>query len=103
MSSVQERRKKARARALVFGAASLSLYVAIFAFADAVTPLFARGGVYSLLPVATVFVFSYVHANFAGNVWTALGIEASSKISRPSAVVTAKKRADKRPRATLQA
>lgn len=103
MTNAQERRKKARTKALAFGAASLSLYAAVFAFADAVTPLFARGGAYSLLPVATVFVFSYVHANFAGNVWTALGIEASSKIGRTTAAATAKKRADKRPRATLQA
>lgn len=103
MTSVQERRKKARTKALLFGVASLSLYAAIFAFADTVTSVFARGGVYSLLPVAAVFVFSYVHANFAGNVWTALGIEASSKLGQTSAAATAKKRADKRPRATLQA
>ena len=103
MSTVQERRKKARTRALAFGAASLALYVGIFSFADVVTPLFARGGAYSLLPVVTVFVFSYVHANFAGNIWTALGIEASSTVGRATTSAAAKKRADKRPRASLQA
>lgn len=103
MATVQERRKKARTKALAFGAASIALYVGIFSFADVVTPLFARGGAYSLLPVVAVFVFSYVHANFAANVWTALGIEASSKVGRATSSAAAKKRSDKRPRATIQA
>lgn len=103
MASSKQRRRKAGKQAAVFGALSLALYAAVFAFADPVTALFAKGGVYTLLPVGTVFVFSYVHGNFAGNVWTALGIEASSSAGKKAEKAETARRTDTRGRATLNA
>ena len=85
MSAMQARKNKAKVSAILFGAASIALFAAVFAYADPITALFARGGVYAVLPVATVFLFSWVHGSFAGNVWTALGIEAAKK--RPAKAV----------------
>lgn len=86
--------RKSIVRALLFGAVSVGLYTAVFVNQAAMLTLFTKGGLYALLPVVTVFVFSYVHGNFAGSVWTALGIEASNK--------TATKQIRKRPRERVQ-
>lgn len=103
MTTVQERRKKAKGQAILFGVLSVGLYAAAFAFAEPMVTLFARGGAYCLLPVATVFLFSYVHGNFTGNVWTALGIEASAKAGKKTEQAGAAKRTDTRNRATVTA
>ena len=34
-------------------------------------------GMYALLPIATAFLFSFVHGSFTSNFWTAFGIEAA--------------------------
>jgi len=51
------------------------------------------------MPIATVFLVSYVHGGFASNLWTALGITAKSPAKTVQATQT------KRPevRATLNA
>ncbi|UZP67896.1 hypothetical protein N1030_02660 [Desulfovibrio mangrovi] len=103
MTTVQERRKKAKGQAIIFGALSVALYAAVFSFADTMVHLFAKGGLYTALPIATVFLFSYVHGNFTGNVWTALGIEASAKAGRATEKAGAAKRTDSRNRATVTA
>ena len=103
MTTVQERKKKAKGQAVIFGILSVALYAAAFAYADPMVKLFARGGAYCLLPVATVFVFSYIHGSFASNVWTALGIEASSKAGRKTQPATEKKRSVGRGRASANA
>ncbi|MFV0348663.1 MAG: hypothetical protein ACK5JO_08740 [Halodesulfovibrio sp.] len=103
MTTVQERRKKAKGQALIFGAMSAALYAAAFVYADSMVTLFAKGGIYTALPIATVFLFSYVHGNFTGNVWTALGIEASAKAGRAAEKAGAAKRTDSRNRATMTA
>jgi len=72
-------RRKAAVRALVFGALSACLYGVVFFNQATVTTFFTRGHLFALLPVGAVFAFSYIHGSFASNVWTALGIEASSK------------------------
>ena len=59
---------------LGFGAVSAALYGLLFTYAAPLTSLFAKGGVYCVLPVITVFIVSYFHAGFAGSVWAALGI-----------------------------
>lgn len=103
MNTTHDRKKKAKLSALLFGVASISLYAAAFHFADPMVALYAKGGIYCLLPVSTVFLFSYVHGNFASNVWTALGIEASATAGRKKDKVDATKRTDTRTRATLNA
>ncbi|MDY7000812.1 MAG: hypothetical protein SVS15_03405 [Thermodesulfobacteriota bacterium] len=85
MSAIKSRQSRAKAKAVLFGAASISLYAAVFTFSDTVLHYCARGGFYNLLPVSAVFLFSYVHGTFASNTWTALGVEASSKSVKKTA------------------
>ena len=70
-------KKKALVGAIIFGVLSIGLYALLFAKQDLVNATFGKGGAYALLPIATAFVFSYVHGSFTGNFWTALGIEAA--------------------------
>ncbi len=100
MSTIQSRRLAAKKRAAVFGVLSVGLYAAVFAFSQPFLQLCAKGGLYNVITVSTVFLFSYIHGSFASNVWTALGIEASSsatkkatKQTRPTAQPAARKRA----------
>ncbi|MBU1231146.1 MAG: hypothetical protein KKA55_11145 [Proteobacteria bacterium] len=92
-------KKQAVVRMIGFGAASAAVYGAIFYFSNPITEMFSRGGVYAAMPIATVFLVSYVHGGFASNLWTALGINARqpAKTLQPAAT--------KRPevRATLNA
>lgn len=77
MTQTTSRRSSAKLKAVVFGALSIGLYATTFMFSDTVLHYCAKGGFYNVLPVSTVFLFSYIHGSFASNVWTALGIEAS--------------------------
>ncbi|MBU1041960.1 MAG: hypothetical protein KKF77_12755 [Proteobacteria bacterium] len=92
-------KKQALARTIVFGAASAAIYGAIFQFASPITEMFSRGGFYAAMPIATVFLVSYVHGSFASNMWTALGVNAKQPAKTVRPAVT------KRPevRATLSA
>lgn len=94
----------------LFGALTIGLYAAVFANQDVVMTYFTKGGMFALLPVATVFAVSYFHGNFTSYFWSALGIEASKKSTGPrltperkvtDAVVAP--RPDTRPRAQLNA
>ncbi|MFW5733554.1 MAG: hypothetical protein ACOCWR_00680 [Oceanidesulfovibrio sp.] len=98
-TTMTHKRKRARARAVLFGMASVGLYAAVFTHADVVTELFSKGGVNAFLPVATVFLVSYVHGSFASNVWSALGIEGSNKKAvRKEAPAEKRPHASSRPR-----
>lgn len=93
-------RKSAGILAAVYGAVSLVFFGAVFGNSALVMSYFTRGGLYALLPVATVFIFSWAHGSFASNVWTALGINASIHTEkRPEKRVRIEKspRADVRP------
>jgi hypothetical protein len=70
-------KKKAIVSAIVMGALSIGLYTLLFIKQDLVNATFGKGGIYALLPIATAFLFSFVHGNFTGSFWTALGIEAA--------------------------
>lgn len=70
-------KRKALVSAIVFGALSIGLYALLFVKQDVVNATFGKGGVYALLPIATAFLFSFVHGNFTGSFWSALGIEAA--------------------------
>jgi hypothetical protein len=94
----------------LFGALTVGLYAAVFANQDVVMTYFTKGGLFALLPVATVFAVSYFHGNFTSSFWSALGIEASKQTTakrvesgpQVTDAVTAP-RPDTRPRAQLNA
>ena len=68
------------------------------------TELLAKGGFYAVVPVVTVFLFSYIHGSFAGSFWSALGIEASKgAAAKKQAGKTAEKRKDDRATARVNA
>ena len=102
-------RKTYFAKTLVFGAMTAALYGVVFAYQEAIMHYWTKGGIYALLPVATVFVFSYAHGSFTGNFWSALGIEGSKasspKPKAPQATTSDKaaKRPDTRPRVQANA
>ncbi len=73
------RKKQLAIKTAGLGVFSAILYAAVFTNADVVMKYFTRGGWYAALPVATVFVFSFVHGAFASNLWSLMGIEAVQK------------------------
>ncbi len=79
MSHGQNIKKKPYGSLLVMGLLSAALYALLLAKQDIFTKYFSAGGAYALLPIATAFIFSFVHGSFTGNFWTVLGIEASKK------------------------
>ncbi|QJT10321.1 hypothetical protein [Oceanidesulfovibrio marinus] len=96
-TATSQKKKRARNRAMLYGIVSVALYTAVFTNSDLVMKYFAKGGVFAILPVAAVFVFSYVHGTFASNFWTAVGVEGNSKkLVRKEA--PAEKRPSSRPR-----
>ncbi|MFV0436318.1 MAG: hypothetical protein ACK5PS_02845 [Desulfopila sp.] len=102
-------RKAYIAKSFIFGVMTAALYSVVFAYSKEIMHYWTMGGVYCLLPVATVFVFSYAHGSFTGNFWSALGIEGSKasslqqKSSRTTASKTSRKRPDTRPRLEVRA
>ncbi|OGP58599.1 MAG: hypothetical protein A2V65_09295 [Deltaproteobacteria bacterium RBG_13_49_15] len=69
-------KKKPKGKMLLFGVFSVGLYLALFLNSETVMRFFTKGGMYAVLPIGTVFLFSYVHGAFAGNFWSVLGIDA---------------------------
>jgi hypothetical protein len=85
------------------GLATATLYAAVFLNGGTVMKYFTLGGWYAALPIATVFVFSFVHGAFSHYVWEVLGIQAPKKAvtSRPAAAKRPAKRQRPRPRLRL--
>ncbi len=80
MSAFQNKTKKRPYGAMIFaGLVSCALYAALLIKQDVVNSYFSLGGAYAFLPIATAFVFSFVHGSFTGNFWTVLGVEAAKK------------------------
>jgi len=96
-------KKQTVQKTIVFGAAAATIYAAVFIFSDPLMSIVTKGGFYAIVPVATVFLFSYIHGNFTNYFWSALGIEASKSVGVQPTVKAAKpaKRKDTRPRARL--
>jgi hypothetical protein len=96
-----ENKRKLALKTVIFGLMVAALYAAVFTHSGAVLKLCTRGGVYAALPIATVFVFSFVHGTFAANLWSMLGIEAITKqpAQRPHVGTT---RPAQRPRARVR-
>ena len=93
-------RKKPFGKLIAYGIGSCALYAAVYQFQDLIMANFAKGGVYTVLPIATVFLFSWIHGTFAGTFWQVLGVDAVIKTPAKT-VVQAPVRKDTRPRATL--
>ena len=75
----QHARKKPVVPMLLAGAVSIALYIALMTNQDFINSTFAKGGLYAFLPIATAFIFSFIHGSFTGHFWTVLGVEASKK------------------------
>ncbi len=75
-------RDKLLLKTIAYGALTLTCYAALFLNADAVMRVFTRGAWYATLPIATAFLFSFVHGAFASHLWSVLGIEATRKTVR---------------------
>ena len=72
-------KKKPIGAMTVMGIISVALYATLLLKQDMVNSVFAKGGLYALLPIITAFVFSFFHGSFTGHFWTVLGVEASKK------------------------
>lgn len=88
------------AKTLGLGVATAALYAAVFTNTGSIMGYFTRGGWYAALPLATVFVFSFVHGAFSHHVWEMLGIQAPRKTAQPRPA--AAKRPARRPRPRLR-
>ena len=94
--------KKPVGKLLAYGIGSVALYTAVYQFQDILLTTSAQGGAYTALPIATVFLFSWVHGTFAGTLWEVLGVNAVKKAPAKTSV-QAPARKDTRPRATVNA
>ena len=100
----QQKRAKAARNAVIFGVITAAFYAAVFLNEGTVMKYFTMGGTYALLPVSAAFLVSFIHGAFTGNFWSALGIEASKKVTRVEQPATRPtKRVQPRPRLTLRA
>ena len=95
-------KKKPVGKLIAYGLGSVALYASVYMFADLIMEYFTRGGVYTALPIGTVFLFSWVHGTFAGTLWEVLGITAVKK-APAQATAEAPARKDSRPRAAVNA
>lgn len=77
--SQDKTKKRPVVKTLLTGIISIALYTALLLNQDIISSTFARGGIYALLPIATAFIFSFIHGSFTGNFWTSLGIEAKKR------------------------
>jgi len=62
-------------KTILFGLLSIGVYSIFFLNSLELAKLFAKGQWYAIYPIATVFLFSFIHGTFASNVWSCLGIE----------------------------
>ena len=80
MSSYAEKTRKRPVGIMILtGIISIGMYVALLTNQDMLNSNFAKGGLFAFLPIATAFLFSFVHGSFTGHFWTVLGVEASKK------------------------
>jgi len=88
-----------------WGIAAAALYAATFLNTGTIMKYCTLGGWYAALPIATVFLFSFVHGTFSHHLWIALGVEAPKKVvtSRPTAAKRPTKRQRPRPQLRLNA
>jgi len=95
----QVSRRKLVGKTIALGLGTAAIYAAAFWNSGTVMHYFTKGGLYAALPIATVFLVSFVHGAFAHNFWSCLGIEATKKVQPRMAPRPA---ARKRPRPSLR-
>jgi hypothetical protein len=88
-------------KTIAYGLGTVALYAAVFLNTETVMSYFTRGGWYAALPVATVFLVSWVHGTFSHNVWEVMGISAPQKTAQPKATQRPVRRQRPRPRLSL--
>lgn len=96
-------RGKLISRTVGLGLATAALYAAVFANTGIIMKYFTKGGIYAALPIATVFVFSFVHGAFSSSLWSLLGIEATKKVQPRVAPKRPVQRKRPRPQLNLNA
>lgn len=69
-------RNRALLQALLYGALSIALYLALYRFADPILEISRQGRWYFVVPIAIAFVFSFVHGRLTGQFWDLLGVKA---------------------------
>jgi hypothetical protein len=73
-------------KAVLYGAASVALYVLLYCYADETVELARRTHegekIWFLAPIVIAFVFSYVHGGFTGHFWDAIGLGPAGKKRR---------------------
>ncbi|MBI4685595.1 MAG: hypothetical protein HY755_10385 [Nitrospirae bacterium] len=79
MAQISNPRKKPVAKMFLLGIIAAALYATLLLKQDIINEYSGKGGFYALLPIATAFVFSFIHGSFTGNFWTLLGVEAAKK------------------------
>ena len=76
-------RNAAIARTILYGIASVALYVTLFVYADETVELARRTRegetIWFLVPIVIAFVFSYAHGAFTGAFWAAVGLKPAPK------------------------
>lgn len=81
MNPSQKSRTGQITKTFLLSAASIGLYATLFANEATVTEYYTKGGVYAALPIATAFVFSFVHGGFASQLLETLGLTARKTTS----------------------
>ncbi len=99
--TASENNKNYWMKTLVFGTITGAFYSAVFTNLETIMDYFTKGGMYTLLPVAAVGLFLYVHGSFFSNFWSALKMEGSkvSVVKKAEESQSADKRSDTKPRA----
>jgi hypothetical protein len=102
MAQQEARNWKLVGRTVGWGLATAALYAAVFLNSGSIMTYFTRGGLYAALPIATVFVFSYIHGTFAHLVWEVLGIRAPQQTVQPRPTAAERPARRQRPRPRLR-
>ncbi len=66
-------------KAGLWGLASACLLAIVFVNEDLVTDLYTRGKWFAALPIASVFIFTFVHGSFANYFLSTLGLKPKGK------------------------
>ena len=90
-------------RTIGLGVASVALYAAVFTNTGFIMKYFTKGGIFTALPIVTVFAVSFVYGPFTSNLWSLLGIEATKKVQPRVAPKRPAPRKRPRPQLTLNA
>ena len=78
---MSDKKRTETRKATVYGVAVIILYALLLTHQDFICAYCAQGSGHALLPIITAFIFSFAHGKFTGSFWSALGIEASKKVT----------------------